>query len=155
MAKELWKIVARCREYQVSNHGRIMTSATGYIKKPTIRPDGKLYVNLSSGQKSTVCSVHSLVAEAFIGSRPSGSVVVFNDRDPRNCCASNLGYARRAEVVPSTPPVLRSLSPLDVSRIRYLLEKGVPGKTVAGAFGVSAPQISLIKNNKKWASIAK
>lgn len=150
--EEQWRRVIGSPDYEISSHGQVRRLSTQQTKSPSVRPDGKLSVNLNVGSRSRVKLVHSLVAESFIRPRKSHEMVRFHDGDPKNCRLENLYYARRAAVVPSFPPAKRTLTAEDVARIRYLLDHGVTTKVVAGAFGVSSPQISNIKSGKKWSA---
>ena len=150
--EEQWRKVIGSPDYEVSSLGNVRRLSTQHTKSPTLRSDGKLSVNLNEGPHSRVKLVHSLVAESFIRPRKSHEMVRFHDGDPQNCRLENLYYASRASVVPSFPPGKRTLTAEDVARIRYLLDHGVTTKVVAGAFGVSSPQISKIKSGKTWAA---
>lgn len=150
MEGEEWHVIGRFWEYEVSNLGRVRRIDSGHVKDPTIRKDGRLTVHLTSGKKSSVCQVHSLVAEAFIGPRPRNQIVRFKDGDTQNCRAANLYYVRRSEVTPLFPPPTQKLSSVDVARIRYLLGEGVKANVIAAAFGISESHLSNIRNSKKW-----
>lgn len=152
MPEETWKAVLGSPEFEASTHGRIRRKSTGRVKKPTLRSDAKLAVNLQVGCKSNTRHVHSIVAETFLGKRSPRDIVRFKDSDPTNCNLGNLFYEKRSKVVPQFPPASLKLKPSDVSRIRYLLDNKVSVTVVAGAFGVSKSLISNIKNGKKWAS---
>lgn len=93
--------------YQVSNLGRVCSvdrvivakGATGgprrypsKIREPFPGKWGHLHVSLFEGRTEKRYSVHSLVAQAFIGPRPDGLVVCHNDGDPSNNCPENLRY---------------------------------------------------------------
>lgn len=54
-------------------------------------------VELWENGKVKKVSVHSLVAEAFIGPRPDGEVVRHLDGDSQNNCAENLAYGSTHE----------------------------------------------------------
>lgn len=150
--EEQWRKVIGSPEYEVSSLGNVRRLSTKRMKSPTLRSDGKLSVHLRHGTRSQVRLVHSLVAEAFIRPRKSKEMVRFHDRNPKNCRLENLYYATRSAVVPSFPPAKQTLTAEDVARIKYLLDHGVTTKVIAGAFGVSSPQISNIKTGKKWSS---
>lgn len=59
--------------YSVSNLGRVRRDANGYIRKPVVTRTGYLVLNLCKGSRDSTRRhfVHTLVAEAFIGSRPT------------------------------------------------------------------------------------
>jgi len=54
-------------------------------------------VNIHDGQKKRLRTVHSLVAEAFIGPRPDGLQVRHHDGNALNCCATNLLYGTQSD----------------------------------------------------------
>lgn len=66
--------------YRISNSGMVKSlprvsqggaNLKGKILKPYLRNNGYLYVNLFKGKIPTSFSVHSLVANHFVGERPS------------------------------------------------------------------------------------
>lgn len=147
---EEWRKVLRIGDHEVSSLGRVRRISTQSLKNPSQRKDGRLAVHLSSGSKSKVCLVHSLVAESFLRPRKGSEIVVFQDGDPSNCRASNLKFEPRTIAVPYAPPKRDGLTSTDVSAIRYLLENGVSGRLISEAFGVSEPLVSKIKQGQKW-----
>lgn len=94
---EEWRAVVGDPRYEVSNLGRVRSyrrSAQGRILRPGIASHGYPTVALGRGHTRTV---HSLVAEAFIGSVPAGQEVRHKNgirNDPR---ASNLHYGTRTQ----------------------------------------------------------
>ncbi|WP_435203791.1 HNH endonuclease [Qipengyuania sp. 902] len=146
----VWKILPHFEQYEVSNDAEIRRIETQRIKAQTLHPHGHRLVNLSMAGKSSVRSVHNLVASAFLGERKSNEIVRFLDGDRANCRLSNLEIVPRAQHVPKEGDHKSKLSPTDVRRIRTLLEHGVPGRAIAKAFDVSEPTISLIKSGRKW-----
>lgn len=100
---ERWKQV-RGHEgmYEVSNLGRVRSldrtiiskngrsrRFSGKILSPVLDGSGRLRCRLSGGEFRRV---HVMVAEAFIGERPSGMLVCHNDGDPFNNNVTNLRY---------------------------------------------------------------
>ena len=104
---EQWKPVHGYEEiYEVSSHGRVRS-----VDRTVTCSDGKVHrykgkvlsaclskrggyplVNLRDQGKGQTRYVHSLVAEAFIGSRPEGMEVCHNDGDSTNNHLDNLRY---------------------------------------------------------------
>lgn len=102
---EDWRIVADWPDYAVSSLGRIkrITSfgrgLAGSIRKPILTPrTGYLMVTLTNRDgRRKMMSVHGLVAEAFLGPRPSPDMEVNHlDADRANPAVSNLEWATRS-----------------------------------------------------------
>jgi NUMOD4 motif-containing protein len=56
--------------YQVSDYGQVRNTHTGKILQPVRMKNGRLYVTLSTNGFQRKCTVHSLVARAFLGGCP-------------------------------------------------------------------------------------
>jgi len=134
----------------------------GRVLNPTLRPDGRLVVNLSS----RIRLVHRLVLEAFVGACPAGQVCRhFPDPNPANNHLSNLSWGTQAEnmadrVVHGTDSrgedrPLSKLTEGDVVQIRGLLEEGVTQSTIAQRFRVCQATISKIARGVVWSHVAK
>ena len=105
-AVEQWKPVYGYEGiYEVSSHGRVrsldrtVTYSDGRVRRykgkvlrATLSSGGYPCVSLYSQGKEKRRYVHSLVAEAFIGTRPKGMEVCHNDGDPANNRLDNLRY---------------------------------------------------------------
>ena len=146
----VWKVIPHFEQYEVSVDAEVRRIETQRIKAQTLHPHGHRLVNLSMAGKSSVRSVHNLVASAFLGERKSTEVVRFLDGDRANPRVSNLEIVSRAQFVPREGDYKQKLSPTDVRRIITLLEYGAPRRAIAKAFDVSEPTISLIKSGRKW-----
>ena len=87
--------------YEVSSLGQVYSVRTKRILRPFVRHRGYLAVRLSGerGEGTTNRSVHSLVAEAFIGPRPDGLVVNHKDGVNTNNRHENLEYVTCRENV--------------------------------------------------------
>lgn len=73
-APEEWRsVVGYEGRYEVSSRGQVRTVRTGLIRKFSRTTDGYLTLNLSAGSRSSMQQrrVHVLVAEAFIGPKPT------------------------------------------------------------------------------------
>lgn len=102
---EHWKIIGEAPSYAVSNLGKVKRIAPGYgtqcgrILKGTRRQRGGYrQVFLGVGATKLPRLVHRLVAEAFIGPRPSAlHEVAHCDGNSLNDRANNLRWATHAE----------------------------------------------------------
>lgn len=92
---EMWKRIPDFEDdYEVSDAGNIRSIKFGRTKPIKRRLNNKGYwiVTLTKKNKPTTASVHSLVAAAFLGPRPSGYHCCHNDGNPQNPALSNLRY---------------------------------------------------------------
>ena len=111
-ALEQWKPVRGYEGiYEVSSHGRVrsvgrtITCSDGqvrHLKGKVLRTTlskrgGYPEVSLYAQGKRERRYVHSLVAEAFFGTRPKGMEVCHNDGDPTNNHLDNLRYGTRSD----------------------------------------------------------
>jgi len=83
--------------YQVSDQGQVRNTHTSKILQPVRIKNGRLYVTLSSDGFQRKCTVHSLVAAAFLGDCPPKHETTHQDGDYTNNVASNLEYVTRGE----------------------------------------------------------
>ena len=83
--------------YQVSNLGQVRNTQTSKILQPIKMKNGRLYVTLSSDGFQRKCTVHGLVALAFLGDCPPGQEIAQKDGDYTHNEASNLEYVTRGE----------------------------------------------------------
>jgi hypothetical protein len=100
---EEWRQVDVAPEYEVSNLGRVLSRKRGapYILHPAVSSSGHLGVRLfvKDQERAISKSVHALVANAFIGPRPTGMEVCHRDGNPANNELANLRYGTRSENV--------------------------------------------------------
>jgi len=102
MTAEEWREVHGWPDYRVSNLGRVAShkgAQPRMLSQVLVGRPGLEYprVTLSGPGRRQLRSVHSLVAEAFIGPRPSGLDVRHLDGDRYNPRASNLRFGTRSE----------------------------------------------------------
>jgi hypothetical protein len=102
--------------YMISNLGNVLStrfrnnvSDFPRIKKlsPTGNGNGYLLVTLNKNGKGKNRYIHDLVAEAFIGKRPSGFVVNHIDHDRANNRADNLEWCTQKENVMKSVHLMR------------------------------------------------
>jgi len=110
---ELWRWVPGYEgSYEVSNRGRVRSvdrlvsyynwraksviahKVKGRLLQPGRASHGYLTVSLGRGNSKTI---HSLVAEAFIGPKPEGCEILHDDGSRDNNHVSNLRYGTRSE----------------------------------------------------------
>lgn len=103
--EEIWKPIEGYLGYDVSNIGRIrtyyakgrrggLTEQPQSIRRPSLNKEGYLIISLKKNRSANGvrCNVHSLVASAFLGPKPSGLYACHNDGNKRNNVATNLRY---------------------------------------------------------------
>ena len=83
--------------YQVSDQGQVRNTHTSKILQPVRIKNGRLYVTLSSDGFQRKCTIHSLVAAAFLGDCPPQHETTHKDGDYTNNAAQNLEYVTRGE----------------------------------------------------------
>ena len=108
---EEWRDIPGHPGYQVSDQGRVrsldrtVTHSNGQVRRykgkvlrtPLMQKVGYPFVNLRNQGENNVRTVHSLVAEAFIGPRLEGMEVCHGDGDKTNNNLDNLRYGTRSE----------------------------------------------------------
>jgi hypothetical protein len=105
---EEWRKVPSNQDYEVSNLGRVRSldkkvyagrnsyrAVVGKVLKPGLASNGYWTVVLGRAMGSR--TVHSLVAEAFLGPCPTGQEVRHLDGVRTNCNADNLAYGTRLD----------------------------------------------------------
>lgn len=83
--------------YQISDLGQVRNTQTSKILHPTRLKNGRIYVTLSSDGFQKKCSVHSLVADAFLRECPAGSEIRHKDGDYTHNELLNLEYITRQD----------------------------------------------------------
>jgi integrase/recombinase XerD len=83
--------------YQVSDLGQVRNTQTNKILHPTKLKNGRIYVTLSSDGFQKKCTIHSLVADAFLGECPAGHEIRHKDGDYAHNELENLEYITRQE----------------------------------------------------------
>jgi len=158
--KEIWKpVVGYEGAYKVSNFGRVRNSIRDRFRKPRIRSDGYVQVNLSSHNRVVQRYVHHLVAAAFLGPRPVELEVCHNNGVRSDNRAINLRYdtckanqadrekhgtALRGEAVAGS-----KLRAANVRKIRAL-RGTLSSSEVARLFSVCRSSVKNIWRRKTW-----
>lgn len=151
--------------YEVSNLGHVRRicrgrgAKLGRVLKP--HPNGRygyLSVCLYLGNHPTRKYIHHLVAETFIGERPTGKQVDHIDGNVQNNQAMNLRYctakengegtANRGSLKGERNGAAR-LTVADIQMIRTRAEHETQ-RSIARAFGISYQHVSDIVLGKRW-----
>lgn len=171
---EEWRPVVGHPSYEVSSLGRVRScdKVVELSNGQQRRYRGKVLRFGSSGKngyaqfntnetgvRETV-RVHVAVAEAFIGPRPDGALVLHKDGNPANCRVDNLYYGSPArntldrvehgrDFNGDRHPG-RKLSSEDVAEIRDSVDCGHTHYSVAKRFGVARTTVSAIVSGRSW-----
>lgn len=174
--KEVWKNIDGYNGmYQVSNLGRVRSfksnrSKHGHIMSLTISKRGYVRVTLYNGGRKH-CTVHRLVAKAFIPNLENKSEVNHIDGDKNNNRVDNLEWSTRSEnmthayhtclhtalyrtIKTKHGTIIRSGAKLHSSDICDIREKYSTGnysmRTLGKEYDVSSAMISKIINGQAW-----
>lgn len=176
MKEEIWKPVVGFEGlYEVSDLGRVRSldryvtfqnrwgSLTtrrfaGQLVQPGPHQGGYLQAHFAIAGKDVSRTLHSVVAEAFIGPRPPGYEVLHKDGDQTNNCSDNLRYGTRLEneadkEVHGTRQrgekhKSSKLTEADVLQIRARVGERL--EDLAAEFGCTFSNISAIQLRKSW-----
>ena len=95
---EQWRDVAGYDGiYQVSDQGQVRNTHTSKLLQLIRMKNGRMYVTLSSDGFARKCTVHGLVAAAFLGDCPPEHEITPKDGDYTNNAALNLEYVSRGD----------------------------------------------------------
>lgn len=94
---EIWEAIKGYDNYEVSSFGNVKNIKTGKILKAGLNGDGYYHVGLSNHGKKKTCTIHRLVAEAFIDNLYDKPCVDHIDNVRTNNNVSNLRYASFTE----------------------------------------------------------
>lgn len=163
---EEWRPI-RDLPYEVSSHGRVRRSAGGHatyigrlLSGGVCR--GYRYVSLCVGTRSKMRPVHQLVAEAFLGSRPTGKVVNHKDGDRQNNFVTNLEWVTPSENLQHAHDTglihpargerhhNAKLTSENVVAMREAYLSGESALSISKRFAVSHSNAWLIVNGKSW-----
>lgn len=154
-------------KYWVSYDGRVLSRCRGpeaRLLKPTKNQDGYICYNLyETNKRAKVRLAHQLVAETFIGPRPSPiHVICHTDGNRLNNSQSNLRYdlpdGNNADAVKhgshkGERNAAAQMCAKCASVAKGLLAIGMPVTAVARLFGVSDTAMVYIKKGKNWSHV--
>jgi hypothetical protein len=166
---EVWLPVFWSSDYEVSNLGNIRSwrpKGNSKNKPENSRPlsqwlsNGYPSVTLCVNQKMKNFTVHSLVAEAFIGIRKKNMIVCHIDDNKTNNNVTNLKYGtyvengvdavKNGKLKTGESHPSAKLSNADIDTIRHLVVSlGKTHQEVADIFGVARSTVSGIMNNRR------
>lgn len=156
--------VGRVRALPAITNRRIGRSKNnGAELRRFVAANGYLTVHLCRGSKKHPRTVHSLVADAFLGTRPCSAVVRHLDGDATNPRRSNLAYGTPKEnqddrIMHGTDcrgekhPAAK-LTADSVRAIKARIAAGEMKTAIAADYGVSRYAISDIARGRSWTHI--
>jgi lambda repressor-like predicted transcriptional regulator len=147
-ARERWVPIKGFEQYEISDLGRVRRIIVGQLGAK-----GHHMVALWNGHgKRKIVMVHGLVAEHFIGPRPTRMLVHHQDDDPGNNRALNLEYTTKSQnavyavrsgrTIPPNRP--RKLGPEQEAQVRGLYQQGIQTGVLAKQFGLSTTTLRQI-----------
>lgn len=93
-----WRIIPSTNgTHEVSEWGDIRKTKSRLVRSPSVNMWGYKCLRLRLNGTPKMVGVHTLVAEAFIGSRPAGMEVNHKDGNKLNNHSSNLEYVTKEE----------------------------------------------------------
>lgn len=161
--KESWKPLPRNNNYLISNLGNIKNKK-GKLLKPQLRLNksgrkyGYYHISLGRSSKPTL---HSLVAETFIGDRPKGAVIRHLNGLKTDNRACNLAYGTiddnnkdQSLHGVSTRGEMHPMAKLTFEQAKDIRNKYKTGNTstykLAKEYGVTASKIYRIIKNRSY-----
>lgn len=155
--------------YAVSSDGEVMSmnyanSGMPGLMKPKIDIYKRVALRKGTAKQRTL-TVHSLVAAAFIGPRPSGHQVNHIDGDKLNNRVENLEYCTRSE---NMKHAFRTglqdnhgenhsrakLNDIAIKEIRQRAGNGEKLVSIAKDYGIDQSAISRIVSGKRWGHVS-
>lgn len=147
--------------YDVFPDGRIQRKGSKKCKVPTVGPDGYCRVTFSVQNKAICKTVHSVIAEAFLGPRPDGCEVNHKDGDKKNNKVENLEYVTRSENLLHRSRVLgigrgesNSQAKITAEVVRQIRDdhcRGMGYKRLAAKYGLSWGLVRDVATRRTWA----
>lgn len=136
----------------------------GRLLRPAANAAGYLTVRLCNGPDNRTHSVHALVAEAFLGPRPDGLIVLHGAGGRCDNRAANLRYGTYGENNGcdrhrDRTALLGSRNPsskLTEDAVRYIRSnpEGLTQKRLSQMFAVSAFTVQQVLRRKSWPHVA-
>lgn len=175
--REFWKSVVGYEGlYEVSSEGRVRSLAREIQSRNRWGPvtmrwpskdlcllktqSGYLKVLLSKQGKAVNKLVATLVAEAFLGPRPKGMLVLHGDGDPKNNRVANLRYGTQKEnmwdsIKHGTRPRGRAhkCAKLTEQQVRKIRASKLTNVALAAEFKVAPSTIRLARIGRTWGHV--
>jgi hypothetical protein len=163
---EKWKPIKGYSDYLISNRGRVKSLKSNKILclHSDDRGKGYLQVGLCRDGKKTTRKIHHLVAAAFIGPRPKGTMVLHGDGDSRHNYYRNLRYGTAQnnsddakEHGTTARGERHGRAKLKLDEVNWIRANCVPrdrelgGRALGRKFGVTHRVIDEIVHNRTWA----
>ena len=152
---ERWLPIEDYPDYEISDYSRVRShrGASPRILKTRLHKGGYSLVRLTNDDGWIDRTVHSLVAEAFLGLCPIGMCVRHKDGDPSNNCLSNLSYGTYSQnlfdrIDHGTYGM--KLTVRKVKIIRGLHKIGFKVKRLAEIFSVTRHCITSVTRRHTW-----
>ena len=153
--------------YAISNRGRVRRTRAshvtpiGFLKRPTLRPDGYLVVRLHNKGRARGFLIHILMCAAFHGPAPSPRHQVAHwNGDRSDNRLRNLRWAtvkdnsedarRHGTMVRGERTNSAKLTARQVRSIRRRVANGAIKRRLAFEFGVCPSQIGHIVKGRRW-----
>lgn len=148
--EEIWKPVLGYEGiYEVSNLGRVKRIGTGRILRKCT--SGKYpFVILTYNSLSANFRLHRLVAEAFLGARPTGMQINHIDGNKQNPCLENLEYVTPSQNVchSISTGLYKHGTPIEIQlAVREMFQCEKPRyymTEIAQKFGISVDNVKTI-----------
>ena len=142
---------------EVSNLGRVRRIGTGRILKPKKHPWGYAFVVLSNAPiKQHARTIHSIVAEVFIGRRPKGLAINHKNGIKTDNRELNLEYVTYKENMAHAKNVLKMtigrpsrFTHRQIKEMRRLRATGMELLAIASKFDCSFQYVSDIARGKR------
>jgi len=165
-----WKVVKAFPNYEISNWGVVRritkthgSSPAGTIMKAYQNPRGYVYVRLTHNGKSWSKGLHNIVAEAFLGEKPtfknSRTEIDHIDCDKTNNRADNLQYVsakiNKRRAIRNGLHTMMWGKPIKINKniadeIRKESRNGMRNCDIAKKFNVRASLVSDVICNRCW-----
>lgn len=98
---EEWKTYENYDSYEVSTEGRVRNKIFDETITISTASNGIVYVYLNRDGWTEIYRLDEMVAETFLGSRPSQTnVVMYKDKNMKNCSVNNLKWTHYMNVYP-------------------------------------------------------
>ena len=147
--------------YDVTTDGRVRRAQGGRGTRRTrklrthLSPRGYVVAKLCIDGKQRTRTVHSLVAETFIGPRPGGHEINHIDGNKTNNHVANLEYVTHSQNVIHAARLGRGtrFDATGVAKIKRRIMNGARNADLARQFDVSPSTISQIRLGTTWRDV--